>query len=223
MPRLTGSIPAALSNLINLKELALTRTNLTGPIPSFLGRLTKLTDLDLSENGLSGPIPASLSQLTRLQQLKIFKNRLTGSIPGSFGSFKKLFFQAHENQLSGPVPRSLGLADFTWVDFSSNRLTGDASVLFGRSKRTAYMNLNSNALSFDLSKVEFPSKLQGLDLGDNMIYGSIPKQVAELPLKLLNVSNNQLCGPIPTGLTQFGSNAFARNKCLCGAPLAPCK
>ncbi|KAJ8448502.1 hypothetical protein Cgig2_012146 [Carnegiea gigantea] len=223
MPGLTGPIPSALSNLANLKELMLARTNLTGPIPSFLGRLTKLTDLDLSENRLYGPIPGSLSQLSNLQQLKIFKNQLTGSIPESFGSFKKLFFQAYENQLSGPVPRSLVRADFSWVDLSSNQLTGDASVLFGRRKRAAYINLNNNAVSFDLSKVEFPSKLQGLDLSHNVIYGSIPQQLAKLPLKVLNVSYNQLCGPIPTGLTQFGSDAFASNKCLCGAPLAPCK
>ena len=44
-------------------------------------------------------------------------------------------------------------------------------------------------------------------------------------LASLNVSSNNLCGPIPKG-TQFytfNMSSFQWNKCLCGFPLLPCK
>ncbi|KAK9725719.1 hypothetical protein RND81_05G164300 [Saponaria officinalis] len=225
LPGLTGPIPSSLSNLVNLQELMLSRTNLTGSIPSFLGRLKNLTNLGLSENHLSGPIPPSLSLLTNLQQLMLFKNQLSGQIPASFGSFKNLIlFQAYENLLTGPLPRTLSKTGLTWLDLSNNNLTGDASILFGSNQNLILLNMSKNAISFDLTKVVFPSKLQGLDLSQNMIYGSLPKQLAQLPLELFNVSYNQLCGPIPNGkwLTKFKADSFAHNKCLCGGPLPAC-
>lgn len=179
----------------------------------------------MSENRLSGPIPASLSLMSSLQGLNLAKNQLSGSIPESFSSFKSLAFQAQENQLSGPIPKSLGQAGFSWLNISSNHLTGDASFLFGKDKKALLIELENNAFSFDLSKVEFPSGLKTLDLSHNMIYGSLPKQLASLPLLQFDVSYNRLCGPIPSGkwVTRFGADAFGHNKCLCGAPLAPCK
>lgn len=226
LPGLTGPIPSDISLLTNLQDLELFRTNLTGLIPGSLSRLKKLTILDLSENRLTGPIPGSLSLLPNLDQLNLFKNQLTGSIPESFASFKKLAFQAYENKLSGPIPRSLNRTGFNWLDLSKNRLTGDGSFLFGGSKnQLVLIKVNDNAMSFDLSNVKFSSKLQGIDMSRNMIYGSLPKQLAKLPLQLFNVSYNRLCGPIPVGkwVTRFGADAFAHNKCLCGAPLAACK
>ncbi|KAL9240141.1 hypothetical protein vseg_014395 [Gypsophila vaccaria] len=225
LPGLTGPIPSSISNLINLQELMLARTNLIGPIPSFWGHLKKLTDLDLSENRLSGPIPPSLALLDNLLQLKLFKNSLSGPLPTSFGSFKNLvFLQAYENLLSGPIPKTLSKTHFAWIDLSNNNLTGDASFVLESNRKLILLNLSKNALAFDLSNVVFPSKLQGLDLSQNMIYGSLPKQLAQLPLQLFNVSYNQLCGPIPSGkwLTKFKADSFAHNKCLCGGPLAPC-
>lgn len=227
IPGLTGPIPSAISNLTNLQDLEIYRNNLTGPIPDSLARLKKLTTLDLSKNYLSGPIPGSLSLLNNLSRLDLSQNRLTGSIPKSFANFKMLFFQAHQNRLSGPIPKSLNRAGFTWINFSGNRLTGDASFLFGGSQNLLeVINLKNNALSFNFSNVEFSSKIRTLDVSQNMIYGSLPNQLAELPLKtMFNVSYNKLCGPIPTGnwVDRFGVDAFSHNKCLCGTPLPPCK
>ncbi|KAB1207733.1 Somatic embryogenesis receptor kinase 2 [Morella rubra] len=56
---LTGSIPASLSKLANLKFLRLNSNNLTGRIPRELTKLGNLKILDVSHNDLCGTFPTS--------------------------------------------------------------------------------------------------------------------------------------------------------------------
>lgn len=226
----TGSIPPTLGRLTSLSYLDLSGNSLSGAIPASLGRLTGLDRLGLSSNQLTGPIPASLSRLTKIGRFDLRANQLSGPIPASFGAFnnpKMLLFLAG-NRLSGPVPRSLGEAKVNFLELSSNRLTGDASFLFGRNKTwLETLDIGSNRFKFDISNVEFPLGLRTLFIENNEIYGSLPKQLGQLPLEIrgLYVSNNRLCGRIPTGrrLKLMSPDAFANNTCLCGIPLPPCK
>ena len=223
---LTGSIPYSLGRLKRLTYLDLSSNSFTGSIPPALGQLTSLSYLDLRGNELSGSIPESLGRLTGLDRLDLRDNRLTGPIPASFGSFKnpKLLLFLASNRLSGPVPRSLGQAKVNFLQLAGNQLTGDASFLFGGNKTwLETLDISVNRFKFDLSNVEFPLGLRTLYMGSNEIYGSLPKQLGQLPLDLrgLDVSNNHLCGPIPTGrrLKLISPDAFANNTCLCGCLL----
>ncbi|KAG4913035.1 hypothetical protein JHK82_053618 [Glycine max] len=228
LPKLTGPIQPTIAKLTKLKEIYISWTNVSGPVPDFLARLTNLQFLDLSFNNLSGPIPSSLSQLSNLVSLRLDRNRLTGPIPESFGSFKKpgpSLWLSH-NQLSGPIPASLANIDPQRIDFSRNKLEGDASVLFGRNKTTQIVDVSRNSLAFDLSKVEFPTSLISLDLNHNQITGSIPVGLTAVDfLQGFNVSYNRLCGEIPQGgrLQKFDVYSYFHNKCLCGSPLTSCK
>ncbi|KAF2307812.1 hypothetical protein GH714_032045 [Hevea brasiliensis] len=159
--------------------------------------------------------------------LHLDRNRLTGSIPESFGAFQGNvpgLYLSH-NQLSGKIPASLGNLDFGAIDFSRNKLEGDASILFGPNKTTQIVDLSRNLLEFDLSKVAFQSSLTSLDINHNKIYGSIPQRMTQLDLQFLNVSYNRLCGKIPVGgkLQSFDYSTYFHNRCLCGAPLESCK
>ncbi|CAH2047180.1 unnamed protein product [Thlaspi arvense] len=227
LSNLTGQIQPAIANLKYLRTLRLSWTNLTGPVPEFLSQLKNLQFLDLSFNDLSGSIPSSLSLLPNLLSLDLSRNKLTGPIPESFGSFKGQvpdLYLSH-NQLSGSIPKSLGNLDFNRIDFSRNKLQGDASMFFGANKTTWSLDLSRNMFQFDLSKVETPKTLGILDLNHNGITRNIPVQWTETPLQFFNVSYNQLCGRIPNGgkLQTFDSYSYFHNKCLCGAPLDSCK
>ena len=71
--QLSGSIPAELGNLTNLKFLFLNDNQLSGSIPAELGNLTNLDFLDLWGNQLSGAVPVTLLQLDgTLQSLSLF-------------------------------------------------------------------------------------------------------------------------------------------------------
>ncbi|XP_061346433.1 polygalacturonase inhibitor-like [Gastrolobium bilobum] len=228
LPKLTGPIQPTIAKLTRLQTLTISWTNISGPVPDFLGQLKNLEFLDLSFNNLSGPIPSSLSQLPNLLSLGLDRNRLTGPIPDSFGSFKKpgpSIILSH-NQLSGPIPASLGNLDPQRIDFSRNKLEGDASMLFGLNKTTQMIDVSRNLLAFNLSKVEFPTSLISLDLNHNKIYGSIPVELTAVDfLQAFNVSYNRLCGEIPQGgrLQRFDAYSYFHNKCLCGSPLLSCK
>ncbi|XP_074306992.1 polygalacturonase inhibitor-like [Silene latifolia] len=229
LPKLIGPIPQAVTKLKYLKSLWISHTNITGPIPAFLSKLTKLDYINLSVNKITGPIPASLAYLPKLGALFVERNLLTGPIPDSFGQFKNnpdFYLRLARNQLSGPIPKSIGEADFTELDISRNSLTGDASVFFGKNKGLQRADLSRNKFTFDLSKVELPKSLNNLELSHNKIYGSLPISLVKIPnLQQFNVSYNQLCGQIPKGgeLNRFDKYSYVHNKCLCGAPLPPCK
>ncbi|XP_021852634.1 polygalacturonase inhibitor-like [Spinacia oleracea] len=223
-PNITGTIPNSIVKLQNLKFLRFDWNNLSGPVPSFLSQLKKLHFLDLSFNRFSGSIPPSLSTLPDLYSLHLDRNQLTGSIPDSFGSFKltNISIYLSHNNLSGSIPTTLGSAHI--IDFSRNKLTGDASFLF-RNNNISRINLARNLLEFNMTNVEFGFGLNIINLNHNNIYGSIPLSLATLPqLQSLNVSYNHLCGPIPTGggFVKLDQSSYIHNRCLCGVPMPPC-
>ncbi|WCJ33962.1 Polygalacturonase inhibitor [Euphorbia peplus] len=227
LTNVTGQIQPAIAKLKSLTSLRLSWLNLTGPVPEFLSQLRNLTFLDLAFNGLSGSIPSSLALLPNLDAIHLDRNRLTGTIPASFGAFRgnvPSLYLSH-NQLSGEIPKSLGNLDFSVIDFSRNKLEGDASMLFGPNKTTQVIDLSRNLLEFDLSKVVFPADFGSLDLNHNKIYGSIPDEMTKLRLQFFNVSYNRLCGQIPVGgaLQNFDYSTYFHNRCLCGTPLPSCK
>ncbi len=102
---LSGSIPAELGNLANLKRLYLLGNELSGSIPAELGNLTNLERLHLGHNELSGSIPAELGNLTNLAGLTLGQNDLSGSIPAELGNLTNLEgLYLGGNDLSGCVP-----------------------------------------------------------------------------------------------------------------------
>ncbi|CAK7342424.1 unnamed protein product [Dovyalis caffra] len=227
LTNITGSIPTSISKLTHLISLTLSRLNLTGSVPDSFSELKNLRVLDLSFNSLSGSIPSSLALMPEIDILSLDRNKLTGPIPDSFGNFvgRVPGISLSHNQLSGKIPASLDNRDFRLIDFSRNRLEGDASMFFGPNKTTGSVDLSRNLLEFNFSKLVFPSTLTYLDVNHNKIFGSIPTQMTQLTFLSLNVSYNRLCGQIPQGgkLQSLDYTAYFHNRCLCGTPLESCK
>ncbi|XP_045823727.1 polygalacturonase inhibitor 2-like [Trifolium pratense] len=228
IPNLVGPIPPSITNLTKLQYLYIMRTNISGEIPNTLSQIKTLIGIILYYNKLTGTLPDTLPSLPNLEEIAFIHNQLTGSIPESYGTFSNSFtgLSLSRNRLSGKIPASLAKLNLLYVDLSRNALEGDASVFFGSKKRTEYIILGNNSFAFDLGKVRLPKNLKRLDLRNNKIYGTLPKELMKLKhLSKLNVSNNNLCGEIPVGgkLQKFDESCYAHNRCLCGFPLRPCK
>ena len=201
---LTGSIPAELGQLPELRSLDLYHNTLSGSIPPELGDLDRLEQLDLSRNELSGSLPIELGKLSELQILDLRSNELSGPIPAELGDLDRLErLILGWNQFTGEIPVELGqLSELRDVRLSGNNLSGSIPVEIGDLSRLDYLALSQNQLSG-----EIPEQFGGLDelrflrLYDNRLTGAIPPGITNLDrLVWLDLSRNRLTGPIPSGL-----------------------
>ncbi|CAN1758687.1 Probable leucine-rich repeat receptor-like protein kinase At1g35710 [Linum perenne] len=200
---LSGEVPSEIWKAPNLNSLDLSSNRLTGPIPKELGRL-RLFSLSLNDNQLSGNVPLGLGNLVELESLNLAANNLNGSVPKQLGNCPKLrTLNMSTNMFTGSVPPEIGkLQTLTILDLSHNLLTGDIPPGLG-----------------DMVFLEI------LNLSRNSFMGSIPTG-KWLSLGAVNVSYNQLEGPIPeTGTFRRAPfEALRSNKNLCGnnSFLDPC-
>ncbi|RWR78775.1 LRR.XII-like protein [Cinnamomum micranthum f. kanehirae] len=231
--QLSGSIPAGIENLVNLRSLYLNNNHLTGEIPIAFGKLRNLQKLALSGNGFSGEIPSSIGNLTELIHLLLDENNLEGSIPSSLGNCLKLnLLNISQNKLSGTIPKqvvsissmsiSLNLArnlltgflplevgslkHLREIDVSENKLTGEIPQELGECKSLVLLRLQSNFFNGTIpSSLSNLRVVEVLDLSRNNLTGRIPKFLGSLPfLKNLNLSLNNFDGELPdTGV--FGN------------------
>ena len=146
---MTGSIPAALGSLSELRILLLNDTELSGSIPTALQGLVNLEHLLLDRNQLTGAIPSEFGSLSRLRELSLHDNQLDGSIPwqlGDLGSLQRLALG--NNRLSGNIPATLGnLRNVEELYLNDNRLIGGIPAAFGGLTSVEHMWLYGNGLS----------------------------------------------------------------------------
>ena len=137
---LSGTIPASLGSLTNLKSLRLyTNPMLAGTIPAALSSLSALTILDLDGNSLSGTLPDIFTSLTALQVLDLSSNNLNGTLPASVTSMSSLqCFGAAYNNLNGTLS-SAQVAFFTQM-YANNWYTGPLCSNFGNSNPSLAQN-----------------------------------------------------------------------------------
>ena len=147
--RLSGPIPAELSNLSSLQVLWLSTNQLSGSIPAELGGLSNLQSLSIGANQLSGPIPAELGSLSNLETLNLSHNQLSGSIPAELGDLSNLeWLQLFENNLSGPIPAALGdLSNLQVLSLGANQLSGSIPAELGDLSNLEALFLYGNRLS----------------------------------------------------------------------------
>ena len=256
---LTGTIPDALGQLDSLHTLYLADNDLIGTIPETLGQLNNLQVLDLSDNDLTGPIPEALGQLNNLQYLGLEGNDLTGIIPEALGQLNGLqYLGLSYNDLTGTIPGALGLLDSLHTLYlDGNELTGCIpaalqdvwlvkyhyrdfwslpepaplelqDVLLGlsfcllddRAPLAVFYEAtggdhwtdNANWLSeVPLNEwygvtTDDKGRVTALDLSQNELTGPIPSALSQLDsLQTLDLSYNQLTGPIPEALRQLNN------------------
>jgi Leucine-rich repeat (LRR) protein len=201
--QISGIIPVALENLINLSILYMDESMFTGTIPTYFGKLHKLQALALNGNRLSGHIPSSLGNLTQLALFYSYENKLEGSIPSSFGSCKNLqYLLISKNNLSGVIPKTILSSQLLGLDLSRNSLIGTLPVEVGNLKNILQLDVSENNLFGEIPMaIGDCSSLQSLYLEGNSFEGNIPLSLASLKdFRYADLSRNHLSGTIPKDL-----------------------
>jgi Leucine-rich repeat (LRR) protein/uncharacterized protein YjdB len=134
---LSGELPAATGDFLDLKHLDLAGNALTGRLPGDLGNLKEIESLDLSGNGFSGPIPRDLAFLGELERLDLSNNELEGALPGTLIGLRSLEdFTWHRSGACAPE-----VAWFqTWVKSLATRSGPTCDGLFSVSVAEAHLS-----------------------------------------------------------------------------------
>ncbi|XP_073145757.1 uncharacterized protein [Henckelia pumila] len=190
---LIGEIPSGLYNISSIYDFLLGHNRLQGNIPWDIGfTLPKLRFFHLAQNDLHGPIPLSLSNASFLEYIHLFSNNFTGKM--------KIYFDR--------------LPSLRELFISSNNIEGDVSFII--STLTNCSNLKAVEASYNFFSGSLPqsmanlsSQLLYLDLGENLIQGTIPSGIQNLiALSRISFLGNFLEGPIPSGIGKL-SKALA--------------
>uniref|UniRef100_A0A0E0FP86 non-specific serine/threonine protein kinase n=1 Tax=Oryza nivara TaxID=4536 RepID=A0A0E0FP86_ORYNI len=217
---LVEMIPSNLKNLCNLEELLLHAININGSIAEFFERLpdcsrSKLRTLSLPMSNLTGSLPAKLEPFSNLTWLDLSGNKLTGplislerlsltdnSIAIVVNStwvppFSLTYVQLRSCILGPKFPMwlrwQIRISD---LDISNTSISDKVPDWFWKmSSSVQFLNIRNNQISGLLpSTMEFMAAL-AMDLSSNQLSGPIPK----LPINLtgLDLSRNHLSGPLP--------------------------
>ena len=217
---LGGSIPAAIGNLGELKNLDLEYNDLTGNIPSQLGNLSRLARLFLRNNQLTGNIPSQIGSLSVLKKLNLGDNMLQGTIPSTLSNLSELeLLVLRANQLTGAIPTFVGnLTKLKSLHLPHNQLTGTIPSNLDNLTELEILHLGNNQLTGTIpSNLGNLSKLKELYLYSNLLTGSIPPSLAGIAtLMYLGIQCNMIDYTIPPGLQRPGLRIGVG--AICGAP-----
>lgn len=241
------NLPLCPSN--RLKELHLAQNNLTGMLPNSMGQLTALVTLDLHGNNISGPLLTFIGHFTALRTLDLYGNHLDGVITEEhFNSAKSLqFIDMSYNSLNikiseewrPPFRLSTGIfarcqigplfpswlqwqVDIVYLDISSTGIADTLPQWFSNTfSNLKKLDISNNQLSGSLPRNMDIMSLAYLDLNSNQLTGQIPA----LPKNLtyLHVSVNSFSGHLPTKLPNLGVFSVFSNRITGRIPRCICE
>ncbi|CAL4958212.1 unnamed protein product [Urochloa decumbens] len=202
---ITGSIPSAIGNLVNLEWLEMASTFISGMMPESIGKLRNLALLDLSDTHLSGLIPSSIGNLTKLTILEADGGNLEGPIPASIGNLDSLLaLDLSMNRLNSSIPKDMFKLPVisVYLNLAHNSLSGLLPSEVGKLGNLNQLVLSGNQLSGEIpDTIGDCTVLQLLWLDNNSFKGTIPQSLKNIKgLNALNLSMNNLSGSIPGGI-----------------------
>ncbi|XP_077242694.1 putative inactive leucine-rich repeat receptor-like protein kinase At3g03770 [Tasmannia lanceolata] len=162
-----------------------------------LSKLSSLKVLSLVSLVLWGPLPAKINRFSSLQVLNISSNFIYGKIPlqiYSLTSIQSLIF--HDNLFNGSVPDLSSLTVLEELDLGCNILGPEFPSL--GNKLVSLVLRNNSFHSSVNSELQSFDQLQRLDISFNQLVGPIPSLLFSLPsIQYLDLAGNKLSGARP--------------------------
>lgn len=146
---MTGTLPAWLAQLPNLRLLGLNDNALSGTIGLLAEGAPSLAYFNVQRNKFVGSIPAAIGRMTALTYLALSINlvRTRYGYRGAFARSDKHAIHSATRQLSGTIPAELGqLTALTVLAITKSRITGTLPTEMGQLTKMDYMVIGDNLL-----------------------------------------------------------------------------
>ena len=190
---LTGSIPAQIFKLTNLRGLFANYNNFNGTVATAIGNLRYATDIFLFDSDLTGTLPTEIGLLSNLETITLADNALSGTLPTELNNCRSLRTLALNRAfglekgpgITGPLPSLSQLRDITDLRLQNQRLTGPIPNGF-----------LDNAPKQEIVKV---------DLTGNAITGQVPSSLQNIARLNLFLADNQITS-VPESLCDLNGN-----------------
>ncbi|WP_420442291.1 hypothetical protein [Candidatus Palauibacter sp.] len=174
--------------------------------------LGRVTTVDLSNNGLRGGLPSAVGELERLSVLRVGGNPLSGPLPQRLADLSLGELGYADTELCEPrslsFQRWLGAipirdgTDEPCAPLSDREILEVLYHATGGDQWKRHDNWLTDAPLGTWHRVttDGEGRVVELRLWENELRGRIPPELAELPLRVLDLSGNWLTGPIPADL-----------------------
>ncbi|KAG5222681.1 protein STRUBBELIG-RECEPTOR FAMILY [Salix suchowensis] len=160
----------------SVTQIKLSGLGLTGSLGYQLSNLKSVTYFDVSKNNLNNDIPYQLPPNTA--NLDLSNNGFTGNVPYSISQMTKL----------------------QYLNLNHNKINGQLSDMFQKLSKLKTLHLSHNSISGNLPpSCSALKSLSTLHLQDNKFTSTLDV-LAALPLKDLNVEDNEFTGWFPDSL-----------------------
>ncbi|KAG2260638.1 hypothetical protein Bca52824_079932 [Brassica carinata] len=185
-----------------LQNLDISSNWIYDSIPEDVGIIfPHLKFMNFSSNHNRGTIPSSMGEMKSLEFLDMSSNRLYGQLPETVlrGCYSLSVLKLSSNQLHGKVfPRHANLTSLVWLFLDGNSFDGSLEEGLLNSESLELLDISDNnfsgTLPYWIGKISY---LFFLYMRGNKLKGPLPHQLQNLPLVILDMSNNRFSGSIP--------------------------
>uniref|UniRef100_A0A2K1Y713 Leucine-rich repeat-containing N-terminal plant-type domain-containing protein n=1 Tax=Populus trichocarpa TaxID=3694 RepID=A0A2K1Y713_POPTR len=215
-----SSFDKIIQNLTKLRGLRLGYVNMPLVTPnSFANLSSSLSALALWGGGLKGKFPGNIFLLPNLESLDLtYNDDLTGSFPSS--NLLEVLVLKNSNIIRSNLTLIGYLTRLTRLDLVGNNLNGQIPSSLRNLVQLQSLYLDNNNFSGWIPDfLGNLTVLENLGLSSNQLVGHIPSQIGTLSLRLFDLRNNHLHGPIPSSIFKQGNLealALASNNKLTG-------
>eukprot|EP00850_Spirogloea_muscicola_P021318 SM000244S08553 [mRNA] locus=s244:14453:19200:- [translate_table: standard] len=203
----TGSIPEEYSSLPHIRSIQLAKNSLTGTLGDLGGTSQFFDELDVSGNNLGGNIPEDFfPRRPALQVLDLSFNRFNSTFPADqiSNASNLVRLAINNNFFSGDIPNTFYECTALQIcTFAANNFSGPIPDTL-RGKDLVAVNMSFNHFSGII-----PDFLQ-----DSVT--TVLETPGKLQIISVDLSHNQLSGPIPFTFYNLTHLFLADNSGLCG-------